>query len=66
VRVRLAASGPEQTAVRLALREVEALYTTGPAGGGGVRSSISPLLASASAYIPRDAVSAYVSFAGEA
>jgi hypothetical protein len=66
VRVRLAASGPEQTAVRLALREVEALYTTGPAGGGGVRSSISPLLASASAYIPRDAVSASVSFAGEA
>jgi len=61
VRVRLAARGAQQAEVRRALHEVEALYTNGPAGGGGVRLSITPLLASASAYVPREQVAARVS-----
>ena len=36
------------------VREVLALYTCGPAGGGGVRTGITPRLASDSCYVPRD------------
>lgn len=61
VRVRLAVRGAEQGQVRRAMHEVETLYTNGPAGGGGVRLSVVPLLASASAYVPRERVSASVS-----
>lgn len=61
VRVRLAVKGKSQREVHLALHEVEGLYTAGPAGGGGVRLSVVPLLASASAYVPRDLVTASVS-----
>lgn len=61
VRVRLAVRGTRQADVRRALHEVEALYTNGPAGGGGVRLNIAPLLASASAYVPRERVAATVS-----
>jgi len=61
VRVRLAVKGRNKRDVHLALHEVEALYTTGPSGGGGVRLSVVPLLASASAYVPRELVTASVS-----
>lgn len=37
--------------------EVEALYTNGPFGGGGVTRSVRPVIAVASALIPADAVS---------
>jgi hypothetical protein len=64
VRVRLAVSGVRERDVRLALHEVEALYTTGPAGGGGVRLNVVPMLASASAFVPRERVAARVSMIG--
>ncbi len=64
VRVRLAVSGGRQRDVRLALHEVEALYTAGPAGGGGVRLNVVPMLASASAFVPRERVAASVSMIG--
>jgi hypothetical protein len=64
VRVRLAVSSDQQRDVRLALHEVEALYTTGPAGGGGVRLAVVPLLASASAYVPRERLRPSVSMVG--
>ena len=38
------------------LREVTALYTCGPAGGGGVRTALRPRLNMVSCTIPRDAV----------
>lgn len=63
IRLRLAVSAREQGDVRRAMHEVEALYTTGPAGGGGVRLSVTPLLASASAYVARERVRPSVSFA---
>jgi hypothetical protein len=62
VRVRAAFSADDVEAVKRAVREVEGLYTAGPAAGGGVRLSVTPLLASASAYVPRDAVRERVEF----
>jgi hypothetical protein len=62
VRVRAGVSGRDQRAVQLAVREVECLYTGGPAGGGGVRLSVTPLLASASVFLPRTAVHERVQF----
>ena len=40
------------------MREVTALYTCGPAGGGGVRTAITQRLNSASCLVPRDLVPA--------
>lgn len=55
VRVRLAVSGAERRDVERALQEVEALYTAGPAGGGGVRTHVTPLMNSTSVFVPREA-----------
>jgi hypothetical protein len=43
--------------------EVEGLYTNGPAGGGGVTRSASPVLAIESALVPRSLVSPTISIA---
>lgn len=40
--------------------EVEALYTNGPAGGGGVTKGVKPVIAIGSTYLPRGAVSASI------
>ncbi|MFS2054610.1 hypothetical protein ACEN8K_38030, partial [Variovorax sp. CT11-76] len=37
-------------------REVTALYTCGPAGGGGVRTALTPRLNTISCLLPREAV----------
>ncbi|SCX47520.1 acyclic terpene utilization AtuA family protein [Variovorax sp. EL159] len=56
VRLRVAAThGDRAQAERLA-REVMALYTCGPAGGGGVRTALTPRLNTLSCLLPRDAV----------
>ena len=56
VRLRVAMSHAERlTAERLA-REVTALYTCGPAGGGGVRTRLTPRLGTVSCSVPRDDV----------
>ena len=46
-----------EAAERLA-QEVTALYTCGPAGGGGVRTAVRPRLTTASCFVPREAVQA--------
>lgn len=56
VRLRVAARHDDPEPVRLLLAEVEALYVAGPAGGGGVRKSITPQLASASCLVERELV----------
>jgi hypothetical protein len=43
-------------------REVEALYTNGPAGGGGATQSVREVIAVASLFLPRDAVVAQVGY----
>jgi hypothetical protein len=60
VRLRVAASHAERRSAERVLREVTALYTCGPAGGGGVRTSLRSRLDTLSCFLPRTAVpSAY-------
>jgi hypothetical protein len=65
VRLRVAAAHPDRARVEAVLREVAALYTCGPAGGGGVRTAIVPRLHSASCYVPRDLVTTTFRFVEE-
>jgi hypothetical protein len=56
--IRIRAVGRTRTledALRIG-REVEALYTNGPAGGGGVTRSAKEIVAIASTFVPRDRV----------
>ena len=60
--MRLHAAGrtkDRKNAVLLA-NEVEALYTNGPAGGGGAVKRVSEIVAVCSIFVPRDAVEAKV------
>ena len=54
VRARLAAACATKEEAELVVREVLALYTCGPAGGGGVRTQITPRLSSDSCFVPRE------------
>jgi len=54
VRLRIAASTRTRAEAQAIAREVLALYTCGPAGGGGVRTSVTPRLASDSCMVPRE------------
>lgn len=53
VRARVAARTRTREAAFAIGREVDALYTNGPAGGGGVHQSVQPILAIASSFIDR-------------
>lgn len=44
IRLRIAAKTPEKSLAQLVGEEVEALYTNGPAGGGGARKNLTELL----------------------
>ena len=56
VRLRVALNHTEKAAAERLIREVTALYTCGPAGGGGVRTSLRPRLGTASCLVPRERV----------
>lgn len=56
VRARVAARTPTLEAARRIGAEVEALYTNGPSGGGGVQMSAREQIAVASTFIDRDLV----------
>ncbi len=56
VRLRIAATHVERAEAERLGREVMALYTCGPAGGGGVRSTLTPRLNTISCMLPREAV----------
>ena len=56
VRLRVAATHDERHEAERLTREVMALYTCGPAGGGGVRTALTPRLNTVSCLVPRDAV----------
>ena len=58
VRLRVAARHDQKEAAERLAQEVTALYTCGPAGGGGVRTAIRPRLSTASCFVPREAVKA--------
>jgi hypothetical protein len=65
VRLRVAASHPDRGRVEALVREVTALYTCGPAGGGGVRTAITPRMNSASCLVPRGQVPSSFAFVEE-
>ncbi|RYX92063.1 MAG: DUF1446 domain-containing protein [Comamonadaceae bacterium] len=54
VRLRVAASHPEKAQAERLTREVIALYTCGPAGGGGVRTRVTARLGMLSGFAPRE------------
>lgn len=56
IRMRLAVSASSKEEAELALREVGALYCTGPAGGGGIRTRLQSRINTASYLVPRSMV----------
>ncbi len=64
VRVRLAFGGKGQEVVDAAVQEVGALYCCGPAGGGGIRSSVRPRIRTQSYLVPRTLAPARHRFVG--
>lgn len=56
VRLRVAARAADEDGAKLVGEEVEALYTNGPAGGGGVRRSAAEQIGIVSCLIPRGAI----------
>src|SRR5690606_12953116 len=66
VRLRIAGTHAQKEVAERVLREVTALYCCGPAGGGGVRTSLRPRLNSLSGTIPRDLAPASWSFMEDA
>jgi hypothetical protein len=65
VRLRVAGVHLQKEIAEKILREVTALYCCGPAGGGGVRTSLRPRLDTLSCTIPREAVPSGFSFVQE-
>jgi hypothetical protein len=57
VRLRVAARTTSREDAWRVAREVESLYTNGPAGGGGASTSVRQVLAMRSTLVPRDRVS---------
>ena len=62
VRLRVAAAHADEALVDRLMREVTALWTAGPAGGGGARVVKRKRLSTTSCYIPRDLVPARLTF----
>lgn len=58
VRLRAALAHEDKPVAQALLREVNALYTCGPAGGGGVRTALRARLNAMSCLVPRAAVNA--------
>lgn len=62
VRLRVAGVHADRAVVEQLMREVTALYTCGPAGGGGLRTTMTQRLSSVSCYVPRELVPATFTF----
>jgi hypothetical protein len=62
VRLRAACAHEDRHQAATLLREVNALYTCGPAGGGGIRTHLRSRLNADSCVVPRDAIAAGFTF----
>ena len=62
IRLRVATSNHDKHQAMRVCREVTALYTCGPAGGGGVRTSLKPRLSTLVCFIPRELIHASYEF----
>ena len=65
IRLHVAASHKVKSEANRVCREVTALYTCGPAGGGGVRTRIHPRLNTLVCFLPRDSIKASFEFFSE-
>lgn len=65
VRLRVAVRTPDQAQAELVANEVEALYTNGPAAGGGASKSVRAVIAAAAVLVPRDWVQPQVTLLTE-
>lgn len=64
-RLRVAGSGPDRAIAQAVEEEVTALYTCGPAGGGGVRTRASEVIGILSTTVGRDLVEPRTTYVGE-
>lgn len=64
IRLRIATAHQDRIQAQRVCKEVTALYTCGPAGGGGVRTSLKPRLNTIACLIPRELVKATYEFFG--
>ncbi|WP_435111248.1 acyclic terpene utilization AtuA family protein [Nocardiopsis synnemataformans] len=64
-RLRVAALAPGRADAEEVAEEVGALYTSGPSGGGGVRTSVHEVVGVLSTTVDREAVRTRVDFFGE-
>lgn len=62
IRVRIAARTSDRKNAAMIGNEVEALYTNGPAGGGGAIKKVSDIVSICSIFVPRDAVNIKVDY----
>jgi len=62
VRLRVAMNHADRAVAERLPREVTALYTCGPAGGGGVRTGLRARLGTVSCAVPRAMAQAKVEF----
>lgn len=62
IRLRIAARTEDRKNAALIGNEVEALYTNGPAGGGGATKKVSDVVSICSIFVPREAVKAQVNY----
>lgn len=60
VRLRVSGRSIDRLQVELLANEVEALYTNGPAGGGGATKHISEVVSICSIFVPRETITAKV------
>jgi len=65
IRLRIAAAHHTKAEANRVCREVTALYTCGPAGGGGVRTSIRPRLNTLVCFLPRESIQSSFDFFAE-
>ena len=65
VRLRAAATHPDRRIAERLTREVTALYTCGPAAGGGIRTALTARLNNLSCMVPRERVPAHYQFLRE-
>ena len=61
-RLRVAARTDDERTAKAIVREVESLYTNGPAGGGGIRSNIKEIVSIGSILIPEEDTDINVSY----
>jgi len=64
VRLRVAVRTATRHQAQLVANEVEALYTNGPAAGGGATKSVREVIAAAAVLVPRDWAQAHVTVLG--